>query len=251
MRGSWCRAHGGCTLWRRAHRRPAPVPSQSHPLECLAHFEGVVLRLQPAHIQEVAPWLQPQTWENGHRFHSSRFCAVGDEGSLFPVALQVVILNRARIGHHCRRQKSGQPLRDQIPGFGRAVPFLALTFETIHVQRDRNSHHSRRKGEDGVGAVAIDRHVGTIRQQMQSGDEGVRDRVEVFVANGGQVAERYATVSGSVWRSFTAVDRSLHARARRAGLKVLRRKSRIRRIGLECRVSRGWRSAAGERRKHH
>ena len=60
---------------------------------------------------------------------------------------------------------------------------------------------ARQKREDGVGAVAIERGVHAVRQQVQRRDEGVREGVEILVADGGQILGARRGSAGSGWRA--------------------------------------------------
>ena len=102
-----------------------------------------------------------------------------------------------RVGDHRGGAEGGQPLRNQVPGLGQPVPLLALALDAVHVERHGHAEEARPEREDGVGAIAVERRIHAVRQQVQGGDEGVRQGVEVLVADGGQVVQAHAAVAAS------------------------------------------------------
>ena len=67
-----------------------------HALECFAHFERVVLRLQAADVEEVAARLEREPVKRGARGQLAGLSAVGDEDGALSVALEVILLDSAR-----------------------------------------------------------------------------------------------------------------------------------------------------------
>ena len=74
------------------------------------------------------------------------------------------------------------------------VPLLALALEPVHVERDGHSEQARPQREDRVRAVAVERRVDAVRHEVQGGEEGVRESVEIFVADGGEILQADAAI---------------------------------------------------------
>ena len=77
-----------------------------------------------------------------------------------------------------------------------AIPLLALALDAVHIERHGHAEQARQNREEGVGAVAVERDVDAVRQQMEGGDESVREGVEILVADGGQIMQAHAAIFG-------------------------------------------------------
>ena len=81
--------------------------------------------------------------------------------------------------------------------FASAIPLLALALDAIHVQRHRHAEQARQEGENGVGAVAVERRRPTRWvSRWSGGKQGVRQGIEIFVPDGGQILQSNAAVEG-------------------------------------------------------
>ena len=83
------------------------------------------------------------------------------------VALAIIVGDGLRVaddyvGHPC-----GEPFGESIPGFRERVPFLAISLQAVDVDRDRHAEHARHPSVDGVGGVAVEHGVLTVKQQVQ------------------------------------------------------------------------------------
>ena len=56
--------------------------------------------------------------------------------------------------HHVGHPRC-QPLGQFIPGLGRAIPFLAIPLQAVHIKSDGHAENARHPGEYRVGGVAI------------------------------------------------------------------------------------------------
>ena len=81
-----------------------------------------------------------------------------------------------------------------VPGAREGVPLTAPALDAIDIQRYGNSREAGQNSEDGVGSVAVKGHVDTVKEQVKSGEKGVGQSVEIFVANGGNVAQLDAAI---------------------------------------------------------
>ena len=202
----------------------------------------MVLRLHAAHVKEIPAGLESQFRQRLGTCHPAHLRAVWNEDGLFAVAPAVVVLDGQRIGDHHRGAERGQPFGNQVPGLGEPVPLLAFALDAVHIQRHRHAEDSRPRGEDGVGAVAVERHVRAMPQQVQRRKEGMGESIEVLVADGGEILKPDAAIMRL--REAARGNRpSPRGRAPPGGRTVLRQKSRIRRSWRVCRACRGGRSA--------
>ena len=173
-----------------------------------AHFERMVFRLHAAHIEKIAAGSSPSCVEYRSAVDLADLGAVGNEVARFPVPFAVIALDGSGVRDHGGRAECGQPLRDQIPGLGEPVPLLALPFDAIDVERHRDAEHARPERENGIRAVAVERHVHPMRQQMHCRNQGMRDGIEIFVADGGQIFQPHAAIHG-LRIALAAIDRHL------------------------------------------
>ena len=120
------------------------------------------------------------------------FGAVGNEMRVAMVALPVVRRDLLGVGHHFGGCPGGHPLRGPVPGAARPSPLAALTFQAVHVQRAGNARETRREREQGVGGIAEQRDVLAAHQKVERRQEGMKDRIQVLVPDGGQVAQAHA-----------------------------------------------------------
>ena len=123
------------------------------------------------------------------------FQEVDYEAFFAPLAKWAVeIGDAARVGDQRVGKHGGQALGEGVPGLAQGAPFLAMPLEPVHVERHGHAGGARNGGEQGIGGVAAQHGVAAVRQQVQRGEKGVRHRVEVLMADGGQVVEPHAQV---------------------------------------------------------
>ena len=73
----------------------------------------------------------------------------------------------------------------QVSPLSLCIPFLAFTFETIHVEERWNAENPRHEREDGIRAVAIESDVDAMKDQVKRRDQRMDDGIEVFMAQRG------------------------------------------------------------------
>src|SRR5215469_8453320 len=103
--------------------------------------------------------------------------------------MQIVFRDFLCVCDNGRRAKCRQSLRNQVPAARQRIPFLPLSLQAIDVQRDRNPAQARPQSENRIRGVAIQRHVDSMKDQVNRGEKCVRERVEVFVTPGGKINE--------------------------------------------------------------
>src|SRR5262245_33906985 len=99
---------------------------------------------------------------------------------------QVIFLNDSCIGDSFGWQNRRQALGHQIVFPANPVPFLALVFQAVDVQSYGNAGDAKDGRKRRISSVANQRRVVTMGHRMERRQERMHDRVEVFVADGGE-----------------------------------------------------------------
>ena len=163
------------------------------------------------------------------------------------IALPIIVRDAARVGDHHVRHPRRQPLRDPIPGFRRPRS-ISCDSAPGHPHSAPTGMPSRRGIQVNTALAALQYSTASclrprsVSGEMQRRKKSVRDGVEIFVPDGGQVLEPHAAIVRLAY-ALPAIDGQGVAARRPDGWKVLRRKFRIRRSGRECRACRGSQTA--------
>src|SRR5262249_9574907 len=103
--------------------------------------------------------------------------------------------------------------------------------DAVYIERDGNAQEARPYRENCVGAIAVERHVGAVAEQMPGRYRSVCDGVEVFMPDGWKILQMHAAIHCRLtW--LPAVDCGLMAAGDKASGELFRK-------GLESAVIRG------------
>ena len=155
--------------------------------------ERVVLRFKASNVEPVVSRLDSDLAESAGGRNLPYRRAVGDADGIGPVLALVVGGNLTCIRHHHGGEAGSQKLRQVIPAAGRPIPFLAKSLDSVDVERNGHTGEAGSKVKTALAALIEDRIV-AVEQQMRGADGGMCQRIEEFIADGGEPLKGDAAV---------------------------------------------------------
>src|SRR5258708_677651 len=149
----------------------------------LGGFQRIVLRLEAADIENVAPRLQTEAGEHVGIRLVGELGAVWDDRGLRTEGLPVVAGDNVGVGHAPAGEGDGERLATCIDRLSEHVPLAAAALDAIDVDGYRDPRGAQQREHEGIRGIADQHGVEIAPQRIERREQAMADGLEVLVAD--------------------------------------------------------------------
>ena len=148
------------------------------------HAVRVVLRLEAADVEKVAPGFESQLVQDRVRDDGLGLDAIADHRRAAAVPAAVVVGDDLGVADRCARQQAGQAFGEGVHEAAGPAPFRSSLLDSVHVQGGTDAPRPEQRQEDRIRAVDDQRGAGAAGEErrVEAGEQRVDGGVAVLRA---------------------------------------------------------------------